>query len=114
MTRSPTELEPEVEASRRALARDVGALKQRATPRRMLGDAMDTVRTRGRNAGRQVLRTARSEPVWLSVVGGVIAAGGGAYLIAQLVASRRRPRTLPEHIRAAPKRIRKAVVERFH
>ena len=114
MTRSPSELEPEIEASRQALARNVGALREKAAPRRMLSDAVDTVRSRGRDAGRQVLRTARSEPVWLSVVGGVIAAGGGAYLIAQLVANRRRPKTLPEHIRAAPKRIRRAVTERFH
>lgn len=100
-TRSPAELEPEIEASRRALARDVGALKEKATPRQMLSDAVTTVRTRGREASRRALRTASSNPVWLAVIGGVIVAGGGAFLLARLLAAHRRPKSLPERISAA-------------
>jgi Protein of unknown function (DUF3618) len=102
-TRSPAELEPEIEASRQALARDVGALKEKVAPRQMLSDALTTVGARGREAGRRALRTASSNPVWLSVIGGgiVAAAGGGAFLLVRLLAARRRPKSLPERITAA-------------
>jgi Protein of unknown function (DUF3618) len=100
-TRSPAELEPEIEASRQALARDVGALKEKAAPRQMLSDAAATVGARGREAGRRALRTASSNPVWLSVIGGGIVAGVGAFLLARLLAARRRPKSLPERITAA-------------
>jgi hypothetical protein len=100
-TRSPAELESQVEASRRALAQNMGALKDKAAPRQMLSDAVTTVRTRGREAGRRAIRTARENRVWLSVIGGLIVAGGGAYLLVQLLAERRRPRTLRERVGAA-------------
>ena len=100
MTRSPAELEPGIEASRQALARDVAALRERATPRRLLNDAVETARSRGRRAGARALRTASSRPFQLSL-GGAILAGVGAWLLARLIASRRKPKTLPERIRAA-------------
>ena len=99
-TRSPTELEPGIAASREALARDVAALRARATPWRLLNDAVETARTQGRRTGARVLRTASSPPFQMAVVGAVLA-GVGAWLLARLIASRRRPRTLPERIRAA-------------
>jgi len=77
MIRSPDELEPGIEASRQALARDVAALRERATPRRLMGDAVETVRLRGREAGDRLIRTAGSNPVWVSVIGGGILAGAG-------------------------------------
>lgn len=92
-TRSPAELEPEIEASRQALADDVAALKQRAAPRRLMRDAVVTVRARGRRFGRRVLRSASSDRIWLPVIGGLVVAGAGAFMISQLVASRRPPRT---------------------
>ena len=67
----------------------------------MLSDALTTVGARGREAGRRALRTASANPVWLSVIGGGIVAGGVAFLLARLLAARRRPKTLPERISAA-------------
>lgn len=92
-TRSPAELEPEIEASRQALAGDVAALKARATPRRMMGDAAVRVRARSRRIGRRLLKSASSDRIWLPVIGGLVVAGAGAFLISELVASRRQPRT---------------------
>jgi hypothetical protein len=100
-TRSPAELEPGIEASRQALARDVRALKEKAAPRQMLNDAVATVGARSREAGRRALRTASSNPVWLSVIGGLVVAGGGAFLLVRLLAARRRPKSLPQRITAA-------------
>jgi hypothetical protein len=100
-TRSPAELESEIAASRRALARDVGALKQKAAPRQMLNDAVASVGARGREAGRRALEVASDNRLWLSVIGGVIAAGGAAFLLVRLLEARRRPRTLPQRISAA-------------
>lgn len=77
MMRSPEDLEPGIEASRQALARDVAALRERATPRRLMGDAVETVRLRGRQAGDRLIRTAGSNPVWVSVIGSGILAGAG-------------------------------------
>lgn len=77
MMRSPAELEPGIEASRQALARDVAALREKATPRRMVGDAVETVRLRGREAGERLIRTAGANPVWVSVIGSGILAGAG-------------------------------------
>jgi hypothetical protein len=100
MTRTPAELEPGIEASRQALARDVAALRGRTTPRRLLDDAVATARIQGRRTGAQVLKTANSRPFQLSLVGAVLA-GVGAWLLVRLIASRRRPKTLPERIKAA-------------
>jgi hypothetical protein len=98
--RSPDELEPGIEASRQALARDVAALRERAAPRRLFNDAVETARIQGRRAGARALRTANSRPFQLSLVGAILA-GVGAYFLVRLIASRRRPRTLPERIKAA-------------
>lgn len=89
MTRSPTELEPEIEASRQALAADVAALKERAAPRRLMGDAVEKARERGRQAGARLLKTATSDAVWASVIGGGIIAGVTLMLVRRRRAARR-------------------------
>ena len=95
MTRSPAELEPEIEASRQALARDVAALKERAAPRRLMGDAVEKARDQGRRAGARLLRTASSPPFQVAVVGAILA-GVAAWLLAR----RRKARTLAERLNA--------------
>jgi hypothetical protein len=100
MTRSPAEFQPEIEASRETLARDVAALRGRATPRRLLGDVVETTRVQGRRAGARVVEAAREPPLQLAVIGAILA-GAGAWLLARLIANRRRPRTLPERIKTA-------------
>lgn len=100
MNRTPAELEPGIEASRQALARDVAALRERTTPRRLLDEAVATARIHGRRTGAQVLRTTSSPPFLMAVIGAALA-GVGAWLTVRLIASRRRPKTLPERIKAA-------------
>jgi hypothetical protein len=61
---------------------------------------VETTRVQGRRAGRRVVQAAREPPLQLAVIGAILA-GAGAWLLARLIAERRRPKTLPERIRAA-------------
>ena len=81
MNKSPAELEGEIAASREALARDLDALKDKAAPRRLAGDAMRKAAERTRRAGRDLLGRARSNPAPVAVIGGAIA--GAALLLAR-------------------------------
>ena len=79
MSKSPAELEGEIAASRETLARDLDALKDKAAPRRLAGDAVRRAAERTRRAGRDLLGRARSNPLPLAVAGGAIA--GAAWLL---------------------------------
>ena len=78
MNRSPSELEAEIAASRETLARDLDALKDKAAPRRLAGEAARTAAARTRAAGRTLLSRAKSNPLPVALIGGAVA--GAAWL----------------------------------
>jgi hypothetical protein len=74
MNKSPEQLEGEIEVSRQALASDLGALKDRATPRRLVNNAARTARERGRRMSSQLVRQAKSNPFPVAMIGSALAA----------------------------------------
>lgn len=110
MTQSTGELERQAEASREALQRDVGALKEKVRPKRMMGDAVARAKDKGRamaaRTGAQAkdlaVRTtsqakglaakttaqAKANPVPFAVAGGAVLAGA-AWLVARSWKKRR-------------------------
>jgi LPXTG-motif cell wall-anchored protein len=86
MSKSPTELESEISDARRSLAEDLDALKDKAAPRRMMGEAARRARTKSREVGDRVLHKAKANPAPLAVMGAAIA--GAAWLLARRRRSR--------------------------
>lgn len=111
MTRSANDLEQQAEASRQALQKDVQALKEKVRPRRVMNDAVDRAKDKGRRMAARTsaqakdlaLRTgsqartlaarttaqARANPVPFAVAGAAVLAGAG-WLAARSWKKRRR------------------------